>query len=79
MSPACRTAILECPAEQRSASNLAWVQNAAGFSTTLMRVLPMIKKDRMKISVFLITHFMELTLLKLVGPVCIETNLGNDL
>jgi hypothetical protein len=77
MSPACRMAILECPAEQRSASNLAWVQNAAGFST--MSLLPMIKKDRMKISVFLITHFMELTLLKLVGPVCIETNLGNDL
>jgi len=36
MSPACRTAILECPAEQRSVSNLAKVQNAAGFSTTLM-------------------------------------------
>jgi len=38
----------------------------------------MIKKDRTKKNVFLITCFAELTLLKLVGSVCNETNLGND-
>jgi hypothetical protein len=38
-----------------------------------------IKKDRMRMSVFLITYFKELTLLKLVGSVRNETDLGNDL
>jgi hypothetical protein len=38
----------------------------------------MIKKDRMKMSIFLITGFTEQTLRKLVGSVCNETNLGND-
>ena len=38
----------------------------------------MIKKDRMRKSVFLITGFTELALLNLVCSVCNETNLGND-
>jgi hypothetical protein len=37
----------------------------------------MIKKDRMKMSIFFM-GFTELTLRKLVGSVCNETNLGND-
>ena len=38
-----------------------------------------VKKDRMRMSVFLITYFKELPLLKLVGSVRNETDLGNDL
>ena len=68
---------------RRTASQQTWhkVQNAARFSTSLLGLVCylIIKKDRMRMSVLLITDFTELTLLKLVGPVCIETNLGNHL
>ena len=80
MNPARRTAILECPAEQHSASNLA-LQNAARFSVTLLGLVYYltIKKDRMRMSVCFISYFKELTLPKLVGSVRNETDLGNDL
>ena len=42
-------------------------------------LLLIVKKDRTRMSAFLITYFKELTLLKLVGSVRNETDLGNDL